>query len=545
MRSPAPLEPPTEVGASSDEARERRLFEALDRYVEALHRGDRAEAQRLVENDPELAALAACVESLDRIAPSPARPADDSPPIADGDTFGNYELLAEIGRGGMGVVYRARQRDLDRIVALKMIRSSRSASAEEVRRFHLEARAAGKLRHPHIVGIHEVGEHAGQPYFTMDCVDGTSLAEHLAENGPLEPEAAAALLVPVARAVHYLHQQDIVHRDLKPGNILLDRDGTPCVTDFGLAKLFAADSTDKRTGTIIGTPSYMAPEQATGRTSQIRPQSDIYSLGAILFEMLTGRPPFRENNPLDTLVQVIEGEPPAPRSLNPKIPRALEWICLRCLEKDPGRRYATAADLADDLERYLRGELVEARAHGPWDRLRRWARREPALASHLAGTLGALAVVQANYVLRGSIDPGYHRQIVSLFLGWAAVSLLFARIARNPGWEYATRFAWSAADAILLTAILAIADHPLGPLMIGYSLLVVTSGLFFRVRLVWFMTCVCLLSYAVLLLTHPEPGTPPHYPAIFAVGLAVLGFAVAYQVHRVRALSRYYERRRL
>ncbi|MEX0717229.1 MAG: serine/threonine-protein kinase [Planctomycetaceae bacterium] len=531
----------------SDEDREQRLFDALDRYVEALHRGEVSQARRMVADDPELAALAACVDSLDHLAPSPAGGGVESVAeerIADGTVFGNYELLAEIGRGGMGVVYRARQRDLDRVVALKMIRSSRFASADELRRFHLESRAAGKLRHPHIVGIHEVGEHAGQPFFTMDCVEGESLAEHLAAHGPLESVAAAMLLVPVARAVHYLHQQDIVHRDLKPGNILLDGECNPCVTDFGLAKVFDAGSTDTRTGMIIGTPSYMAPEQATGRVSEIRPQSDVYSLGAILYEMLTGRPPFKEDNPLDTLVQVIEGEPPPPRTLDPKIPRGLELICLRCLEKDPQRRYATAADLADDLERYLRGELVEARSLGPWDRLRRWARREPALASHLAGTLGALAVVQVNYQMRG-VDFAYHLRIVWLLAGWAVVSVLFAWMARKPGWDHGTRFVWSAADAALLTAMLTIADPPPGPLLIGYPLLVVTSGLFFRVRLVWFMTCVCLLSYAVLLATNPEPNVPAHYPVIFTVALAVLGFAVAYQVHRVRALSRYYERRRL
>ena len=565
-------EPPRNKQDDEDQ----RLFESLDRYVESLHDANYKSRSELLAHHGELAELLGCLDALDSLAIAPTvldSPSSDSsrhtnptlvsdtesmsdstgkpaespqqPESAAPKVFGNYRLEEEIGRGGMGVVYRAWQQDLDRSVALKMILSSRLASADDVRRFHSEAKAAGSIKHPNIVGIHEVGQINGQHYFTMDYVPGRSLA-NLIEDGPFDIETAVECVTAVAEAVHFLHEHNIVHRDLKPSNILVDPSGTPFVTDFGLAKVFNADSVHTQTGTIVGTPSYMAPEQAAGRSADISPKSDVYSLGAILYELLSGRPPFQESTPLDTLVQVLEGEPAILSRLNPQVPRELELICLKCLEKAPENRYASAHDLAKDLTRYLRGEPIEARPSGVWHKLRRWVRREPALVSRLAGLLVAAGIVQVTYFSDpDSVDMNYHLQIMSILGLWAGISFIFQRLLHSDRFADAVPFFWAAADAVLLTMLLAVTRGALGPLLIGYPLLVSAAGLFFRVRLVLFMTTACLLSYAALLFAHPEQMERPHYPMIFAAVLAVLGSIVAYQVYRVRILSRYYDRRQI
>jgi predicted Ser/Thr protein kinase len=347
-----------------------------------------------------------------------------------------YEILEELGRGGMGVVYKARQLALDRIVALKMILGGRLATAAEVERFRYEAEAAARLDHPHIVPIYEVGECPGQPYFSMKYVEGVSLAQHMPRLIQ-DMRGAARLVAEVARAAHHAHQRGLIHRDLKPANVLIDVQGQPYVTDFGLAKRIEGGSNLTQSGMIVGTPSYMAPEQVRGPAG-LTTAADVYALGAILYEALTGRPPFQAETPVDTLLQVLEREPVPPHTLNPRLDRDLALICLKCLARDPQERYGSAEALAADLERWLTGEPLQVRPPSLVELLRFWLRHNFGAAGWivviglLCGVLsGILAWIRAGNIVLGPAGDVYGRlphvdPPWLLAITWAAPSWLQA-----------------------------------------------------------------------------------------------------------------------
>src|SRR5437867_5937671 len=308
--------------------------------------------------------------------------------------FGDYELLEEIGRGGQGVVYRAHQKSLNRTVALKVIGLGHWATQAHLKRFRLEAEAAASLEHPGIVPIHEVGERDGTCYFSMGFIEGDQLDE-IAKSEVMPVRCAAELIAKVARIVHYAHEHHILHRDIKPGNILLDAKGEPHLTDFGLARLVETESTVTRTMEVLGTPSYMAPEQAVGNNARVSGATDIYGLGAVLYQLLTGHPPFAGGTTYETVRLVLDTEPRQPRLLNPKVDRDLATICLKCLEKDPQRRYSSALALAEDLERWLKHEPIRARRTGLVTRGRKWVRRNPTSALLVASLVALAAAIGA------------------------------------------------------------------------------------------------------------------------------------------------------
>ncbi len=336
------------------------------------------------------------LEEVDDASLPQTLPAPEIPPLA---RFGDYELLEEIAHGGMGVVYRARQVKLDRIVAIKMILLGQRASAELQQRFQREAQAAAHLHHPGIVAIHEVGEVEGQPFFSMDFIEGKNLAQML-EGKPLSARQAATYTKSIAEAVHFAHQQGVIHRDLKPSNVLVDfAENRVHLTDFGLARRLEQDSDLTLTGQVLGSPNHMAPELAAGQHQRVGPRSDLYSLGAILYELLTGRPPFLAESVQETLLKIRDVEPVSPRVLNRRIPQDLETICLKCLQKEPQRRYASAQELAEELGRFLHGEPILARPVGLAARSWRWCRRRPVLAG-LAAVIVVLAILSTTVAIR-------------------------------------------------------------------------------------------------------------------------------------------------
>jgi WD40 repeat protein len=436
-------------------ARERQWRQVRDAYLQA----GRAARDDCLRRHPEFAAeLRALFDAEDHAVPTGAiTRGDPTLPLPDGPppSFGDYEILGELGHGGMGVVYRARQKSLNRFVALKLLPGRQFASAAQLRRFHVEAETAARLDHAHIVPIYEVGSVEGAHYFSMKLIEGPSLSQQLARSPRPTPADVARLVVTVARAVHHAHQRGVLHRDIKPGNILLaspaasapgeggarssrlapgaDATGLawcqPYVTDFGLAREITHESGLTQSGMILGTPGYLAPEQASGQRT-LTTAADVYGLGAVLYEMLTGRPPFVGATPMEAVLEVLERDPAAPRSLAPGLDRDLETVCLRCLERAPERRYGSAAALADDLERWLTGVPIRARPAGRAERLAKWARRRPAVAA-LSGLLVVLAVTAAGLVTWKWLDAEQQRRLAEQRTGEVERALEAADQARG------------------------------------------------------------------------------------------------------------------
>ncbi len=477
--------------------------------------------------------------------------------------IGEYELIDEIARGGMGVVYRARHKGLKRMVALKMILSGSMATSEERERFLREAELAANLDHPSIVPIYEVGEHESRPFFSMKLVEGSTLSRQAARFRE-DPRAAARLASTLARALHYAHGRGFLHCDLKPSNVLLDAQDKPYITDFGLACRTGEDSSLSVSGAILGTPSYMAPEQATGSRARLGPATDVYGLGAILYELLTGRPPFRAPTIMETVVQVLERDPAPPRELRPEIPRELEGICLKCLEKVPKDRYPSAEALAQELDNYLQGDGIAAA--GILSRLRRWNRREPELVARLGGLFLMSVLAEINLRLSTHPDRRLHLTIQAVLGLWAVLSLVFQVLLRTGYRSDRVRVLWSAADIVCLTIELKLLEnvdmaldgggsvvHVETTLLVGYPLLIAASGLWWRPKLVWITTLMTMIAFGWIYLDASLSWQDGRFswrespelvhPNIYLAGLMLTGYVVLRQVKRILALSRYYEHR--
>jgi hypothetical protein len=509
--------------------------ELLDRYLAALQAGDARERDRLRGEHPALNRWDDCLGDLDLLASGLEEGgAATEPAVPAGTRFGPYEILAEIGRGGMGVVYRARQVGLGRDVALKILAAGSQATAEQRRRFLAEARMAARIRHPRIVVIHDAGEHDGQLYYCMDLVDGEDLASRLAR-GPLPLGEGVRLVVEVARAVEHLHAAGLLHRDLKPRNILLDRAGAPFITDFGLARDDTAEGDPTATGTVLGTPAYMAPEQAGGG-GPVDARCDVYALGAVLYEVLAGRAPFGGRTRLATLLQVLERDAVSPRRWNRAVPRDVAGLCLRALDKDPARRPPSAAVLADDLEAWLRGERLPTAGADAWHRLVRVVRRHPAAGFRLIGIVGTAAAI----VGRCLTDPGmvgYYLPVLAGLAVWGILSIVWEWLGtgRADGATVARLFTLS--DGVMVSGLLWLVDGANGPLVAVYPVLVAAAGVWLEPGVVRLAAGVALAGYLAVLLARPA-GVVWHVVAIVGVLTLCAAGITALQIGRLRLWNR-------
>lgn len=593
------------------------IDDLIAEFLEAVERGETPDRQEFFDRNPEFKAeleeFFASHDELFGAMQSDAAPnqqgeqATLAPSGTDqrsnrGDSItgehrviGNYEILEEIDRGGMGIVFRALDRNLDRIVAVKMIRSGRLASDSDVQRFNAEARAAAKLDHPGIVPVHEVGTHEGHPYFSMAFIEGENL-DAFHKRKKLSIEEACTLIKDVALAIDHAHENNLIHRDLKPANILMDKKGRPRITDFGLAKSLGSDDGLTGTGEIIGTINYMAPEQAAARNDQVNRPTDIYSLGAMLYFLCTGKPPFETDNPVDTLLRILDSEPTLASKVNAKVPHDVAVICMRCLEKDPKNRYQTARELVADIDRFLKGDPVEASKSNFLSRIRKWSRSEPSLVGHLVG-LGLIELTRTfSYLIEIAFFDrtfGEYIQYTIIISVWAAACFLLQKLQN---WlaedEQIIKFVWAATDIAFLTVVLLMAkgsvihsddgevggrvvwnlgiigqldngddsrnavtkestealnvgpkgSHAvgsIGPLYIAYPLVIVMSGFFSQVRLVTFTTIMCLISFAIVFVGHSIQS--PHFGVVGFAAIIAIGYVMCLLVHRIRLLNRLFE----
>jgi serine/threonine-protein kinase len=554
------------MSAPAHTDRDERLARLLADLGDMSRHGRRPDVDAVAAKHPDLAdelrqlwAAAQFADVFVRSHVSLPPTAPYRPPSTDGFTlprrFGDYDLLEELGRGGMGVVYKARQCSLDRIVALKMILRGDVATAADLARFQAEAKAAGQLDHPNVVPVFETGECEGRAYFTMRFVEGQTLGSLLA-NGPLRPRDATRYLIAVARAVHAAHQRGILHRDLKPSNVLLDAAGEPHVTDFGLAKRVAASGSGPaaaltQSGAVLGTPGYMAPEQVTGSRGVVGPASDIYSLGVILYELITGRPPFQAPTPVDTLLLVLEQEPVRPRLLNPNVDADLELICLKCLQKEPELRYGSASQLADDLEAFLDGGRLSVRSGGWRDMTILFARmfRETHHAVvlenwgllwmwHSAKVL--LLCVLTTFMFWGGVENPLWYLIPwgGGIIAWGAV---FWSLRKRGGpilfVERQVAHVWGSAIASVIGVF--IVEMLLGrPVLELSPVLALIGGFIFGVKAGMLSGEFYIASAAMFLTAVPMALFPAYGPLIFGVVLSLCFFVPGLKYHLQRLASR-------
>lgn len=554
--TPASPLPGADFGESPDSPRDRRIAQILSDLADQVVAGQSVDFATVCQDNLDLASDlrrlwgAVLVTDIAGLA-AEQLPKDDS---ATGTTsrwkrlqlptqIGDYELREELGRGGMGVVFRARQLSLGRDVAVKMILRGRLASDQDLQRFLSEASATARLQHPQIVPVYEVGDIDGRPFFSMKLIEGSSLAERLAD-GPLPERQVAQWIAVVARAIAYAHRQGIVHRDLKPSNILFDEHSVPMISDFGLAKRFGVEHDLTRSGMLVGTPSYMSPEQASGRREDVGPASDIYSLGCVLYHALTGRPPLVADSVMELVMLVLEQDPMPPRALRPRLDRDLEMIVIRCLQKPPDLRYETADELADDLEAYLRDERVSA-ASGQFSQVvARWFRE-----THHASVLenwGVLWMWHAMVLLVASLltwvlehqDVTHRWSYVSVWViglgAWAAVFWkLRQRIGPVTFVERQVAHVWGTSMITIAMLFplewwLDLRVLSLSPLLgvISAGVFIIKAGMFSGA---FYVQAAALLVVAVIMAVFPR-----YAHLVFGVVAAACFFIPGYQFHRRR-----------
>jgi serine/threonine-protein kinase len=546
--------------ATPTEERDQLLAQLLSRLSEEHRCGRQPDINAVAAQHPDLAAelrelwgAVLIADELKRGEPGASVPGYFKHPGADAPSsprsFGDYELLEEIGRGGMGIVYKAHQRSLNRPVALKMILRGELATPEDLLRFRTEAQATAHLEHPNIVPVFEAGEHDGQAYFSMRFVEGQTLAALLAR-GPLRAADAARYLAAISRAVQYAHEHGILHRDLKPSNILIDHNDVPHITDFGLAKRVsgeAAAAGRTATGAIVGTPAYMAPEQVSNRRGIPSPVSDVYSLGVILYEMLTGRPPFQAPTPIDTLLLVLDQDPVRPRLLNPGVDADLEMICLKCIQKEPELRYRSARALAADLEAYRHGEALSVRSGRLASVFNRTFRETPhAMVMENFGLLwmfhSVLVLLLCGVTTGLACDEVKNPLWYLLLWGgglivWASI---FWRLRKRAGpvlfIERQVAHVWGAAIAATIGVF--IVEYLLGNEVLALApMLAVIAGITFAIK-AGMLSGVFYFAAAAEFFTAVPMALPPLYPRygilLFGVVTALCFFVPGWKYHRQR-----------
>ncbi len=534
-------------------AEQPRSFEAvLAAWLECQERGETVDAQQWIQRYPEHAdqlrefleldaqlsemGLTGKKEQDQEAVATSVSSLVNRPPAVLGD----YEILEEISRGGMGVVFKARHRTLGRLVALKVIRSGELASDEEMERFLSEAEAAAALTHPAIVPIYDMGRVEGLVYYTMAFIEGRSLADILRE-GPMEPLEAARVVHKLCQAISYAHREGVFHRDLKPANILINADGHPVIIDFGLAKMIHHDKELTTTWQILGTPAYIPPEAATGSGAASGVAVDVYGLGAILYTLCTGQPPFTGPTPFDVLLQVLDVAPPPPSRLNRKVGRSLDFICLKALEKPPEDRYQSADELAADLECALTGQPIN-RPQVTWVQwLHNWWQRDPILVAHVMA-IGISGLIVAMGYPRGMQQANVFPLRMGVLIGWMIISFLLQIWVYRARWRDVAIVSWLVIDVLILTGMMWLAQPPRSLLLIGYPMMMVASSLFYRRRFVTVTAALCIASFLFLSWQFSEEEfVRRDFNAIFITGLLIIWLCLITMIHRMRGLSRFYE----